>query len=462
MAYAHVQMMLYRPFLHYVSSRPPPHGSKPVDERSYACAAACVSVSRNIVHITAEMQRRGFLIGAYWFTMYTTFFAILSLAFFVLENPGKPGAEEIMENASVGRDTLKALARRSMAADRCSQSLTVLFEQLRLRLNLNPPEQTKSNKRSQPSHHLPTALATPSTSTHTKTPKSTTSSTPDLAGIQRARTFPTPPSNFPLNPHRRFAPSTSDPNLRASFDMRASTPSGGTSAGGGSTPDTPASMASMGMGGLGLGLGQGQQGQQYYGGLGGGQGMGEELPDLSAVMFPSSDPFAYPAQPVLNTYPVKGEGVGGMDAVMGGGDGGNNENTSGGGGGGGGLPAATGFLDDSMTGGAGLFDPSAGMYGDLEGQIFGPLPGFLMEGGMGGMGMGMGMNGFGSDGMGGVSNGEGVVQQVGMVGLGMGGGGVQGFGGMGNMGGMGYEGDYGGEEWGGGGGGGNGGYGGGV
>ncbi|KFX86999.1 hypothetical protein O988_09452, partial [Pseudogymnoascus sp. VKM F-3808] len=151
------------------------------------------------------MQRRGFLIGAYWFTMYTTFFAILSLAFFVLENPGKPGAEEIMENASVGRDTLKALARRSMAADRCSQSLTVLFEQLRLRLNLNPPAQTKSNKRSQPSHHLPT----PSTSS-AKTAKSaatTTSSTPDLAAPQRARTFPTPPSNFPLNPHRRFAPS---------------------------------------------------------------------------------------------------------------------------------------------------------------------------------------------------------------------------------------------------------------
>ena len=126
MAYAHVQMMLYRPFLHYVSSRPSP-GSKPVDERSYACAAACVSVSRNIVHITAEMQRRGFLLGAYWFTMYTTFFAILSLAFFVLENPGKEGAREIMENASVGRDTLKALAKTSMAADRCSQSLTVSF-----------------------------------------------------------------------------------------------------------------------------------------------------------------------------------------------------------------------------------------------------------------------------------------------------------------------------------------------
>lgn len=200
------------------------------------------------------------------------------------------------------------------------------------------------------------------------------------------------------------------------------------------------------MGGIAHQQGQGVQGgQQYYGGLGTG-GMGEELPDLSALMFPSSDPFAYPAQPVLNTYGAAGgKDVGSTEM---------NDNTGTRGNGGGGVPATTTYLDPGMTGGTGLFsDPSAGMYGDLEGQIFGPLPGFMMEGGMGGLGMGMGMNGFGSDGMGG-TGGEGVVQQVGMVGLGMGGGGMQGLGGMGgmnNMGGMGYEGQYGGEEWGGGG-----------
>jgi hypothetical protein len=116
-------MMLYRPFLHYVSQKS--CASKTIDERSYACAAAGVSVSRNIVHITTEMKRRGLLVGAYWFTMYTTFFAILSLVFFVLENPDKPGSQEILADANDGKDALNGLARRSQAADRCSISLRV-------------------------------------------------------------------------------------------------------------------------------------------------------------------------------------------------------------------------------------------------------------------------------------------------------------------------------------------------
>ena len=123
LAYAHVQMMLYRPFLHYVSQKS--CAGKTVDERSYACAAAGVSVSRNIVHICSEMKRRGLLIGAYWFTMYTTFFAILSLVFFVLENPDKPGSQEILADANDGKEALQGLAKRSQAADRCSTALIV-------------------------------------------------------------------------------------------------------------------------------------------------------------------------------------------------------------------------------------------------------------------------------------------------------------------------------------------------
>src|SRR2546430_6879975 len=106
-------MMLYRPFLHYVSQT---GHSQPIDKRSYACAAACVSVSRNIVHITTEMKKRGLLIGAYWFTMYTTFFAIISLVYFVLENPDKPGSQEILADANDGKEALKGLAKRSQAA----------------------------------------------------------------------------------------------------------------------------------------------------------------------------------------------------------------------------------------------------------------------------------------------------------------------------------------------------------
>lgn len=128
---------------------------KALDERSYACAAACVSVSRNIVHITTEMKRRGLLLGAYWFTMYTTFcmctrfllpprqippsfcrnilrylkltcsVSILSLVFYVLEQPDSGGCLEILADANDGKDALAGLARMSQAADRCSSALKV-------------------------------------------------------------------------------------------------------------------------------------------------------------------------------------------------------------------------------------------------------------------------------------------------------------------------------------------------
>lgn len=116
-------MMLYRPFLHYVSSKS--QSSATVDQRSYACSAACVSVSRNVVHITAEMKRSGLLVGSYWFTMYTTFFAILSLIFYALENPHSPSCQGVLKDAREGQETLASLAKRSMAADRCTGTLQV-------------------------------------------------------------------------------------------------------------------------------------------------------------------------------------------------------------------------------------------------------------------------------------------------------------------------------------------------
>lgn len=84
-----------------------------------------MSVSRNIIHIASEMKRRGHLNGSYWFYMYTTFFAVLSLVFFVIENPSSTTAKEILHDAHEGKDTLASLAKRSMAADKCTQTLAV-------------------------------------------------------------------------------------------------------------------------------------------------------------------------------------------------------------------------------------------------------------------------------------------------------------------------------------------------
>ena len=122
-AYAHVQLVLYRPFLHYVSPRLS-QGTK-VDELSYACAAAAISVSRNIVHIGLEIRKQRVLSGPYWFMLYTEFFAVLSLVFYATENPEKPGSGEVLADARAGRDMIAALSEKSMSAERVTGALTV-------------------------------------------------------------------------------------------------------------------------------------------------------------------------------------------------------------------------------------------------------------------------------------------------------------------------------------------------
>ncbi|KID75097.1 Activator of stress response 1 [Metarhizium brunneum] len=131
-AYAHVQLVLYRPFLHYISPRHS-HGTK-VDELSYACAAAAVSVSRNIVHIGLEIRKQRVLSGPYWFMLYTEFYAVLSLVFYAIENPDKPGSQEVLADAHAGRQMIADLADKSLSADRVTKALKVLFDQLPERL----------------------------------------------------------------------------------------------------------------------------------------------------------------------------------------------------------------------------------------------------------------------------------------------------------------------------------------
>lgn len=98
-----------------------------VDDLSYACAAAGISVSRNIVHIGLEIRKQGVLIGPYWFMLYTEFFALLSLVFYVIENPEKPGSGEVLGDAAAAREMIASFAGRSIAADRVTGALNVSF-----------------------------------------------------------------------------------------------------------------------------------------------------------------------------------------------------------------------------------------------------------------------------------------------------------------------------------------------
>lgn len=86
-------------------------------------ARNCIRVAIRIVNHTDKMKERGVLNGAYWFTMYTTFFATISLVFFMLEKPN--GNNVCWKAANTGRAALDSLKAKSHAALKCSIALEV-------------------------------------------------------------------------------------------------------------------------------------------------------------------------------------------------------------------------------------------------------------------------------------------------------------------------------------------------
>ncbi|KAL5335773.1 fungal-specific transcription factor domain-containing protein [Aspergillus crustosus] len=279
-SYAHAQMVMYRPFLHYVSSGSQARG---VDRRSYACAAACVSVSRNIVHITTGMHKKGLLNGSFWFTMYTTYFAILSLLFFVLENPDSPTAKDgVLKDAMEGKNTLAGLAKKSLAADRCSQSLNSLFKNLPELLKTRQSSKSQVNlKRPAPSNAAPAPEA---------------ASFPEFGPPQRANTFPIqlltrlsklegnhmPKSLDDNHAHVQRTPAKPRANRQSWVPPAEPQPQPQSTT---STPPPAQPQA------LPIREPPTQFTSQPLPNTTG-------FPDLMPIMFPSDDPFAYPTQPM--------------------------------------------------------------------------------------------------------------------------------------------------------------------
>ncbi|KAJ4424305.1 Gypsy retrotransposon integrase-like protein 1 [Gnomoniopsis sp. IMI 355080] len=258
-AYAHVQMMLYRPFLHYISPRLATN--KTVDERYYACAAAGISVSRNILHISSEIKNQALVVGPFWSMLYTEFFAILTLIFYVLENPDKPGSAEIFADANAGREMIKKMAARSFAADRISKSMDSLWENLPESIKSGKGRPLASRKRSAPGMRpIPAML---------NTQKPMASST-RIARRQSLDQGPSVEDLFRVSPQQSMSMNYS--KMRA-LDV-SSTGSGNSVIPSTAHPSSSAYMRSS----------QTRQTPSIY--------------KLDALMFPSSDPFAYPNQPL--------------------------------------------------------------------------------------------------------------------------------------------------------------------
>lgn len=127
LALCHIQIVLYRPFIHYCS---PKFGG---DEQARTSALSCIKVSRTAMHIAHDLVSKNLLNGAYWFSIYTIFFSVACLVYYVHENPHDAEALEIRRDAELGKNALTSLKDSSMAAQRTYNLLNTLFEQLNRR-----------------------------------------------------------------------------------------------------------------------------------------------------------------------------------------------------------------------------------------------------------------------------------------------------------------------------------------
>jgi hypothetical protein len=281
LAYAWAQVMLYRPFLHFVA-----HEKRKdlKDKRAYACAASFVNVSRNIIHIQTHMQQKGLLNGGYWFCMYTAFFSILALVYYAAENPDSETTHALMKDALEGKEVLKSLASHSMAADRCSATLDIIFQRLPAWMREGRPNPAPNKKRSfqEGAEHLQ--------SDNNQSPLSYmqsfmgTQEPPPFA--RRAATFPQMGSQNPPNSVTSYPESWAQMN--PAFASGMASPNGSFD-------------SSLLTGGAQQPLSSSVNGvpQQYAAQPGSKQ---HELTDLSNMIFPiANEPFLYPNQP-LTTF----------------------------------------------------------------------------------------------------------------------------------------------------------------
>jgi hypothetical protein len=67
------------------------------------------------------MYDKSLLNGSSWFAVHTLYYAILTLAYFLLENPGPPATKDlILKDTLKGKNTLAGLATNSIAIERCA------------------------------------------------------------------------------------------------------------------------------------------------------------------------------------------------------------------------------------------------------------------------------------------------------------------------------------------------------
>ena len=121
-------MALYRPLLHELLVMYDSSGKSKIDvfgEELSRYAGNCVSVARNIIHITSEARSQCLLQKDHWFAVYTTFFAFIITASSLLGGSASRADESLFDDLQLGKKALFDLSKQNIMANRCHAILDV-------------------------------------------------------------------------------------------------------------------------------------------------------------------------------------------------------------------------------------------------------------------------------------------------------------------------------------------------
>lgn len=144
LSFLNCQIMLYRPFIHFISGLNMPMNN---DARSLIRGRNCIKIARLVVKLANKMIDRKLLVGTYWFSMYTIFFSIACLIYYFhyanYNFSDKSGVnyagvlfdddlniDMIKKDIEIGKKVLDCLKSNSNASMRIYNILNNLFERL--------------------------------------------------------------------------------------------------------------------------------------------------------------------------------------------------------------------------------------------------------------------------------------------------------------------------------------------
>ncbi|KIW97585.1 uncharacterized protein Z519_01169 [Cladophialophora bantiana CBS 173.52] len=126
MSHAHVQLYLYRPFIHYLS-KPLAQSTSSSNITFSPYAAACVRACHTILNLSGELYKNDLLQGGNFTVLHMVFGSVVTLMFIVLDSADWEGRELAFKDISIGRKAIAFLANGNDAAERAQTILETMI-----------------------------------------------------------------------------------------------------------------------------------------------------------------------------------------------------------------------------------------------------------------------------------------------------------------------------------------------